>query len=127
MARLLASGAVKLLPGGMIKAVRRTASQGGADPATIAQMGEAVSALIAAFEQNLSKGPGEQLPVRGVSRAAPESVVPLFRAQKEGGPTVTQPLLLGSTGGRIRVGTEITIDGEDLLILAARDVLAIAK
>ena len=24
-------------------------------------------------------------------------------------------------------GTEITIDGEDLLILAARDVLAIAK
>lgn len=36
--------------------------------------------------------------------------VPLFRAQKEGGPTVTQPLLLGSTGGRIRVGTEITID-----------------
>ena len=35
--------------------------------------------------------------------------VPLFRAQKEGGPVVTQPLLLGSTGGRIRIGTEITV------------------
>ena len=36
--------------------------------------------------------------------------VPLFRAQKEGGPPVTQPLLLGSAGGRIRVATSITID-----------------
>lgn len=35
--------------------------------------------------------------------------VPLFRAKKEGGPNVTQPLLLGSAGGRIRVGTSITI------------------
>lgn len=36
--------------------------------------------------------------------------VPLFRAKKTGGPNVTQPLLLGSPGGRIRVGTAITID-----------------
>ena len=36
--------------------------------------------------------------------------VPLFRAQKDGGPAVTQPLLLGSVGGRIQIGTLITID-----------------
>jgi hypothetical protein len=36
--------------------------------------------------------------------------VPLFRAQKQGGPSVAQPLLLGSPGGRIRIGTSITID-----------------
>ena len=78
---LLSSGAVKMLPGKMIKAVRRTASQGGADPATITQMGEATAALLSAFEQNLAKGPTEQLPVRGVTRTAPAAVVPLYRAQ----------------------------------------------
>ncbi len=78
---LIDSGAVTVLPGKKLAAVRRTVSPGGADPATIAQMGEAVGALIAAFEQNLSKGPGEQLPIRGIARAAPGSVVPLFRAQ----------------------------------------------
>lgn len=36
--------------------------------------------------------------------------LPLFRAKKAGGPNVSQPLLLGSPGGRIRVGTAITID-----------------
>jgi len=35
--------------------------------------------------------------------------IPLFRAQKQGGPTV-QPLLLGSVGGRIRLGSTITLD-----------------
>ncbi|HMI72395.1 MAG TPA: hypothetical protein VK510_20515, partial [Solirubrobacteraceae bacterium] len=37
--------------------------------------------------------------------------VPLFRAGKQGGPGVSQPLLLGSIGGRIRLGTSVTIDG----------------
>ncbi|HPG77221.1 MAG TPA: hypothetical protein PK756_01065 [Piscinibacter sp.] len=36
--------------------------------------------------------------------------VPLFRAHKNGGPSVSQPLLLGSVGGRIRIGTAITVD-----------------
>ncbi|HEY2925404.1 DUF6603 domain-containing protein, partial [Piscinibacter sp.] len=48
------------------------------------------------------------------STADPGSVttlaVPLFRAHKDGGPSVSQPLLLGSVGGRIRIGTSITID-----------------
>ena len=49
-----------------------------------------------------------------VSTTDPDSAttlaVPLFRAKKDGGPNVTQPLLLGSPGGRIRVGTAITVD-----------------
>jgi len=36
--------------------------------------------------------------------------LPLFRAHKDGGPSVSQPLLLGSVGGRIRIATEITIE-----------------
>lgn len=36
--------------------------------------------------------------------------VPLFRAKKDGGPSVSNPLLLGSSGGRIRLATEIVID-----------------
>ncbi|UNK57357.1 hypothetical protein MNQ95_14675 [Pseudoxanthomonas daejeonensis] len=35
--------------------------------------------------------------------------IPLFRAQKEGGLPV-EPLLLGSSGGRIRLGSTITLD-----------------
>lgn len=49
-----------------------------------------------------------------VRTSAPQSTtslaVPLFRAKKDGGPTVTVPLLLGSVGGRIRIATSITID-----------------
>ncbi|MEJ8848347.1 DUF6603 domain-containing protein [Variovorax rhizosphaerae] len=37
--------------------------------------------------------------------------VPLFRTKKNGGPSVSNPLLLGSAGGRIRLSTAITIDG----------------
>ena len=36
--------------------------------------------------------------------------VPLFRAHKANGPAVTNALLLGSHGGRIRLATSITID-----------------
>ena len=49
-----------------------------------------------------------------VRTATPKSInslaIPLFRAQKEGGPPVSTPLLLGSPGGRIRIATAITID-----------------
>ena len=36
--------------------------------------------------------------------------IPLFRVWREGGPPVSNPLLLGSVGGRIRLATSITID-----------------
>ena len=42
--------------------------------------------------------------------SASSLAVPLFRVQKKGGPSVSQPLLLGSPGGRIRIGTSVTVD-----------------
>lgn len=36
--------------------------------------------------------------------------IPLFRAHKQGGPTVSNALLLGSPGGRIRIGSRIVLD-----------------
>ncbi len=36
--------------------------------------------------------------------------IPLFRAQKQGGPAVSNALLLGSPGGRIRIGSRIVLD-----------------
>ncbi len=78
---LLEAGAVKVLEGERVKPLRRNVGPGGADPETLRQMGEAVSALLHAFDQNLVGGPDEQLPVRGVTRQAPQAVVPVFRAQ----------------------------------------------
>lgn len=46
--------------------------------------------------------------------------VPLFRAKKDGGPAVSNPLLLGSNGGRIRLATDITIDSGPALPGQAR-------
>src|SRR5215208_1165532 len=36
--------------------------------------------------------------------------IPLFLAKKEGGPNVPSVLLLGARGGRIRIGTSVTVD-----------------
>ena len=36
--------------------------------------------------------------------------IPLFRTRRDGGPAVPDPLLLGATGGRIRLATRITVD-----------------
>ena len=50
----------------------------------------------------------------GVNTTSPTSettvAIPLFRVWREDGPAVTNPLLLGSQGGRIRLSTSITID-----------------
>jgi hypothetical protein len=78
---LLATGAVKIVRDTGVRAMRRTAAAGGADPETVQQLGEYTAALLAAFEHNLSSGPLEQLAIRGVSRNADPAIVPLFRAQ----------------------------------------------
>jgi len=78
---LLATGAVKLTRDGEIRAMRRTAAAGGADPETVDQFGEYTSALLSAFEHNLSSGPTEQLSMSGVARSADASIVPVFRGQ----------------------------------------------
>jgi hypothetical protein len=61
--------------------MRRSAAAGGADPATVQQLGEYTGALLVAFEHNLSSGPMDQLAIRGVTRNADASIVPVFRAQ----------------------------------------------
>jgi hypothetical protein len=78
---LLATGAVKMTRDEAVRAVRRSAAAGGADPATVEQLGECTAALLMAFEHNLSSGPVEQLAIRGVTRQADPSLVPVFRAQ----------------------------------------------
>jgi hypothetical protein len=78
---LLASGAVKMTREGAVKAMRRSAAAGGADPETVKQLGEYTHALLAAFEHNLTSGPLEQVAIRGVTRRADASIVPLFRTQ----------------------------------------------
>jgi uncharacterized protein DUF6502 len=78
---LVATGAVKMTRDGTVRAVRRSAAAGGADPATVQQLGDYTSALLVAFEHNLTSGPLEQVAIRGVTRHADASIVPLFRAQ----------------------------------------------
>jgi Family of unknown function (DUF6502) len=78
---LLATGAVKMTRDDEVRAMRRSAAAGGADPATVQQLGEFTEALLMAFEHNLTSGPMEQLAIRGVTRTAHASIVPLFRTQ----------------------------------------------
>jgi hypothetical protein len=78
---LIATGAVKITRDGAVRAMRRSAAAGGADPQTVQQLGDYTSALLVAFEHNLSSGPQEQVAIRGVTRQADASIVPLFRSQ----------------------------------------------
>ena len=78
---LLATGAVKMTRDGAVRAMRRSAAAGGADPETVQQLGDFTSALLAAFEHNLTSGPQEQIAIRGATRQADASIVPLFRSQ----------------------------------------------
>jgi hypothetical protein len=78
---LVATGAVKVTRDGTVKAMRRSAAAGGADPETVKQLGEFTNALLVAFEHNLTSGPQEQIAIRGVTRHADAAIVPLFRAQ----------------------------------------------
>jgi hypothetical protein len=78
---LVATGAVKMTRDGAVRAMRRSAAAGGADPMTVQQLGEYTSALLVAFEHNLTSGPQEQVAIRGVTRQADASIVPLFRSQ----------------------------------------------
>jgi len=78
---LLASGAVKMTRDGAVRAMRRSAAAGGADPETVKQLGEYTNALLVAFEHNLMSGPMDQVAIRGITHQTDASLVPLFRAQ----------------------------------------------
>jgi hypothetical protein len=78
---LLGTGAVKMTRDYMVRALRRSAAAGGADPQTVQQFGDYTAALLGAFEHNLASGPVEQLTIRGVTCHADAALVPVFRAQ----------------------------------------------
>src|ERR1700722_1007565 len=78
---LLATGAIKIVRDTEVRAMRRTAAAGGADPETVQQLGKYTGALLTAFEHNFSSGPLDQLAIRGVTRTADPAIVPLFRTQ----------------------------------------------
>jgi Family of unknown function (DUF6502) len=78
---LIATGAAKMTRDGAVRATRRSAAAGGADPETVQQLGDYTSALLVAFEHNLTSGPQEQVAIRGVTRQTEASIVPLFRSQ----------------------------------------------
>jgi hypothetical protein len=78
---LCATGAVKMTRDGAVRAVRRSAAAGGADPETVQQFGDYTSALLVAFEHNLTSSAQDQVAIRGVTRQADASIVPLFRTQ----------------------------------------------
>jgi hypothetical protein len=78
---LLATGAVKITRDGAVRAMRRSAAAGGADPETVEQLGDFTSALLCAFEHNLASGPQEQVAIRGMMRETDASIVPVFRSQ----------------------------------------------
>ncbi|MDB5750809.1 MAG: putative transcriptional activator SRCAP-like protein, partial [Ramlibacter sp.] len=79
----------------------------------IVEIDEPPLSLAVTIDEGRSEGLHIGLGLR-VSTTDPTSAttlaVPLFRAKKDGGPNVTQPLLLGTPGGRIRIGTAITLD-----------------
>jgi hypothetical protein len=78
---LLASGAVRLTREEDVRALRRSAAAGSANPATVQQLGEITAALLETFERNLTAGPEEQLAIRGVVHEASAVDLPMFRLQ----------------------------------------------
>ncbi|RYY52516.1 MAG: hypothetical protein EOO24_65150, partial [Comamonadaceae bacterium] len=63
-----------------------------------------------AIDDTLHIGVALQVRTAGTVASTSSLAVPLFRTRKEGGADVSNPLLLGSAGGRIRLATSITID-----------------
>lgn len=88
-------------------------SEGGVTWLPIVEIDDPPLAVAVTVDEGRSDGLHIGLGLR-VSTTDPASTttlaLPLFRAHKQGGPAVSQPLLLGSAGGRIRVATAITID-----------------
>ncbi|MFT3666668.1 DUF6603 domain-containing protein [Piscinibacter sp.] len=87
-------------------------SEGGLTWLPIVEIDDPPLALAVTIDEGRSDGLHIGLGLR-VSTTDPASTttlaLPLFRAHKQGGPAVAQPLLLGSAGGRIRVATAVTI------------------
>ena len=74
-------GAIRLLSGDRVRAVRRTPVTGGANLESILTTGETAGDLLNTLEHNLTAPADEQLPVRALISVADPRALPLFRAQ----------------------------------------------
>jgi len=74
-------GAVRVIKGAQVRAVRRTLVTGGVNLDSILAAGETAGDVLNTLEHNLSSSTGEQLPVRSLVGPADTRALPLFRAQ----------------------------------------------
>lgn len=74
-------GAIRLVSGGRVRAVRRTPVTGGANLESVLTTAETAGDLLNTLEHNLISPAGEQLPVRVLIGTVDSSALPLFRTQ----------------------------------------------
>jgi Family of unknown function (DUF6502) len=74
-------GAIRLISGERVRAVRRTPVTGGANIESVLTTGETAGDLLNTLEHNLTSPADEQLPVRTLIGVADSRALPLFRTQ----------------------------------------------
>jgi Family of unknown function (DUF6502) len=74
-------GAVRLISGDRVRALRRAPVSGGANVESVLTTGETAGDLLNTLEHNLIAPAEEQLPVRALIGVAHQQALPLFRAQ----------------------------------------------
>jgi len=74
-------GAIRLISGERVRAVRRTPVTGGANIESVLATGETAGDLLNTLEHNLTSPEDEQLPVRTLIGVADSRALPLFRTQ----------------------------------------------
>jgi hypothetical protein len=74
-------GAIRLLSGERVRALRRTPVSGGANLESVLTTAETAGDLLNTLEYNLMAPAGEQLPVRALIGTLDPSALPLFRTQ----------------------------------------------
>jgi hypothetical protein len=74
-------GAIRLISGERVRAVRRTPVTGGANIESVLATGETAGDLLNTLEHNLTSPADEQLPVRTLIGVADSRALPLFRTQ----------------------------------------------
>jgi|SRR5665213_3418209 len=74
-------GAIRVIGGRRVRAMRRTPVSGGANLESVLITGETAGDLLDTLEHNLISPAGEQLPVRALIGTVDPSALPLFRTQ----------------------------------------------
>jgi hypothetical protein len=111
LSELVRVGAIRLVSGGRVRAMRRSPVIGGANLESMLTTAETAGDVLNTLEQNLTSPVSEQLPVRTLVGSVDARAVPLFRAQldkRADGLLEVIDLFIRSNGpesGRIDKGT----------------------